>query len=116
MRKIFFALALAIAGLVTLTPSAVAKDVWIDQVESFDWYIADDTIKGGTTAGGRWVTVTTKEAIGGRLNRTITWKFEEARGDWRYQTDKMDSRITSRVIANSTSGKILAYCLRYLNM
>lgn len=115
MRKIFFALILSLACLITFESSAAAKDVWIDNVESFDWYIMDDTIQGGTSNGGRWVTVVTKEAIGGKLNRTITWKFEDARG-WRYQTDKMDSRITSRVIENGTSGKILAYCLRYLGM
>ena len=124
MRKIFFVLALAIAGLVTLTNSAAAQDVWISSGgNGTDWYIMDETITGDDKGKFRWTNVMTKLVADDGSCIGVEWQFTQTNpnggrlANWVYVTvwDNAPNPSTE-VLSGTNAEKILLYCLNRLNM
>ena len=101
--KNFFCAALFVVTL-TLANTCAAADVWVDRWDSegVDLYAMDETITSGTSATGKYFSVSTKMIGDGQRQRVVKWTFSKWQDDmWRYETDSMDGTHTTVVIPRS---------------
>lgn len=83
----------------SFTTTVKATDVWLSSSENTSLYIMDDTISYGTSASGKWITVSVKIVKHNRVVETVTWNFSKFKTDmWRYYTNTMSAHHTTVVI------------------
>ena len=124
MRKIFFALIVTLASLVTLTNTAAAQDVWISSGgNGTEWYIIDETIEGDATGKFRWTNADTKLVADDGSCIGVTWKFTQINSEsgrltnWVYSTIwDNKSYAETAVLTGTNAEKILIYCMNRLGM
>ena len=124
MRKIFFALMLATACLVTNSPSTAAQDVWISSGgNGLEWYILDETISGDASGKFRWTNTMTKLVADDGSCVGVEWKFTQINPDggrlanWVYSTVWDNApNPDAEVLPGTNAEKILRYCLNHLGM
>lgn len=96
------------------TGSAGATDVWVNHMalENVDVYVMDDTLTYGTSATGKWFSVSVKRVQNGRLGEVVTWRFSQYKTDmWRYRTNTMSGNHTTVLMAPN---KIFEYGMNRL--
>ena len=96
------------------TGPARATDVWVSHMaaENVDVYVMDDTFAYGTSATGKWFSISVKRVQNGRLDQVMTWRFSQYKSDmWRYRTNPMSGNQTSIVRAPN---KIFEYGMNRL--